>query len=145
MDHIVFLDAGSSELDNLIDGKKSMILRGDDLVSLSCGNVTRGDTLYFIESRTDWNVRARGVVASVYKSGRLSVEESYETIIRNQDKLQLPDNQFYSIAGKQFLILITVEDVEEIAPMQIEKLDTDQTYDWIPVGNIDLVMADQTG
>jgi hypothetical protein len=142
MDHIVFLDSGSSELDNLLEGKKSMILKGGNLINPSYGNVMQGDTLYLADSNKEGKIRAKGIVAYVYKSGKLSVEESYEIVIRNQDKLQLPDNQFYTVAGKQYLVLITIERIEAIEPFQIEKIDLDQSDDWFSVGNIDLIMAD---
>jgi hypothetical protein len=37
-------------------------------------------------------------------------------IIRNQDKLVLPDKLFYKWAGKKYLVLIGVRDVEKLHP-----------------------------
>ena len=113
MDHVVCLDAGAKELENLINGNKSMILRGADERDLPYGSVKEGDILYFISCIGDGEVKARGIVSSVYNSERLSVEESFETIIRNQDKLQLPDKQFERWAGKKYLVLIGIEDIED--------------------------------
>ncbi len=50
MDHVVCLDEGANELENLVKGNKSMILRGSDVKDLPYGNVYEGDTLYFISS-----------------------------------------------------------------------------------------------
>ena len=132
MDHIVCLDAGAKELENLINGQKSMILRGDDLINVPHGEVKEGDILYFINSSLGQEVTARAVVTSVYNSGKLSVEESFETIIRNQDKLQLPDRQFESLAGKKYLVLIVLDNIEYIEPFCVDKAIIADYDGWLP-------------
>jgi hypothetical protein len=139
MDHVVCLEASARELENLINGNKSMILRGADVKDLIYGSVTEGDTLYFMNSTSEGEVKARGIVSYVYNSERLSVEESFETIIRNQDKLQLPDQQFERWAGKRYLILIELNDIQEIEPFIIDRTRFSFPDDWLSVGNIDLV------
>jgi len=139
MDHVVCLDAGAQELENLVKGNKSMILRGADVRDLLYGSVYEGDTLYFTSSTGEGEVRAMGIVTSVFNSEKLTVEESFETIIRNQDKLQLPDQQFERWAGKRYLVLIGINDIREIEPFRINKAGFTCPDDWLPVGNIDIV------
>ncbi len=137
MDHIVYLDADAKELENLVKGIKSMIIRGASGRKLPYGQVTEGDILYFINNNGEREVKARGVVISVQNSEGLSVEESFETIIRHQDKLQLPDRQFEKLAGKKCLVLIGLADIEEVKPFRIDKANFMLSDDWIPVGKID--------
>lgn len=144
MDHVVCLDADANELENLVGGKKSMILRGADVRELHCGNVEEGDVLYFTNGTIAGEVKARGTVSYVFYSEKLSVEESFETIIRNQDKLQLPDKQFEIWAGKKYLVLIEVTDIEDIEPFNIDSTGFTYSHDWFPVGNIELVCIDQS-
>jgi hypothetical protein len=139
MDHVVCLDAGASELENLFNGNKSMILRGADVRDLPYGSVNKGDTLYFINSTCEGEVKARCSVSSVFKSEKLTMEESFETIIRHQDKLQLPDNLFERWAGKRYLVLIGIYDIEEVEPFRIDKSRFSCPDDWLPVGDIDIV------
>jgi hypothetical protein len=139
MDHVVYLDAGAKELENLVNGNKAMILRGADERKLPHGNVNEGDMLYFINNNGEEEVKARGIVSSVFNSERLSVEESFETIIRNQDKLQLPDKQFERWAGKRYLVLIGLNDIEEVKPFIIDTDKFGKKEDWLPVGNIEMV------
>jgi hypothetical protein len=139
MDHVVCLDAGAEELENLVRGNKSMILRGADISDLPYGSVHKGDTLYFINSSCDGEVKARCLVSSVFKSAKLTVEESFETIIRNQDKLQLPDKQFEIWAGKKYLVLIGINNIEEVKPFRIDKSRFSCPDDWLPIGDIDIV------
>jgi hypothetical protein len=139
MDHVVCMDTGAHEFENLVNGNKSMILRGDDVGNLSYGNVQVGDTLYFINGLGDSEVSGSGVVSYVFKSERLSEEESYEAIIRYQDKLQLPDSQFYSLAGKKFLVFVGLNDVHQVEPFRIDNTKITAGDDWYTVGRIDRI------
>ncbi len=114
MDYIVTLDAGANEIENLLSGTKSMIIRGADEKCIPYGIVHEGDILYFTYNNNCNSIRAKAIVSSVYNSCQLSEEESYEMIIRNQEKLSLPDDLFYKWAGKKYLILIGLKEVKEI-------------------------------
>ena len=144
MDHVVYLDASVKELENLVKGNKSMIIRGAAGRKLPHGRVNEGDILYFINNNGEGEVKARGIVSSVYNSDKLSVEESFETVIRNQDKLQLPDRQFAKWAGKRYLVLIGLDDIEEVQPIRIDKSKFTKMDDWIPVGKIEMISLPQS-
>ena len=139
MDHVVCLDSDAKELENLMNGSKSMIIRGSDERDFPYSSVNAGDILYLMSCIGDGEVKARGIVSSVYTSERLSLEASFETIIRNQNKLQLPDQQFERMAGKKFLALIGIEEIEVIEPIRINIKRFTSPDDWLQVGNIDLV------
>jgi len=136
MDHVVYLDAKSKELENLVKGQKSMIIRGAAGRKIPHGKVKEGDVLYFINNNGEGKVKAKGVVSSVLNSEKLSVEESFETIIRHQDKLQLPDRQFEKWAGKRYLVLVGIDEIKEIEPFRIDKSQFTNMDDWLPVGTI---------
>jgi len=136
MDHVVYLDAKSKELENLVKGEKSMIIRGAAGRKIPHGKVKEGDVLYFINNNGEGKVKAKGVVSSVLNSEKLSVEESFETIIRHQDKLQLPDRQFEKWAGKRYLVLVGIDEIKEIEPFRIDKSQFTNMDDWLPVGTI---------
>jgi hypothetical protein len=137
MDHIVYLDAKTGEIENLIRGNKTMIIRGASGRKLPHGRVSQGDMLYFVNNNGDGEIRARGIAATVFCSGILTEEESFEITIRNQDKLQLPDNQFEKIAGKRFLVLIGIVNVERLTPFRFQRNGFTNSDDWLPVGKID--------
>jgi hypothetical protein len=141
MDHVVYLDAESKELENLIKGNKSMIIRGAAGRKIPHGHVNEGDILYFINNNGEGKIKARGVVSSVISSDKLSIEESFKTIINYQDKLQLPDKQFSKLAGKQYLVLIDLNDIHEIEPFSIDKSIFTNLDDWLPVGRIEECIA----
>ena len=138
MDHIVCLDEGARELDSLVNGTKSMILRAHNEQVLTPGQISVGDSLYFLEGPGITEIRVRGTVSYVFFSDRLTIEESYKTIIQHQDKLQLPDNQFYSVAGKQYIILVGVTDIRKTDPIILEKSCPAGPCDWKTVASIGL-------
>lgn len=145
MDHIVFLDEKARELENLILGNKSMIMRAAQSCKIPYGNVSKGDTLYFVNSIDEGKISARGRVSCVFCYGMLTVEESFETIIRNQDKLQLPDIQFEKMAGKKYLVLIGVEQLDILAPFSFSKIGFEDMGDWLPVGQIEKYILTDIG
>ena len=139
MDHIVYLDAKAKELDQLIAGTKSMLIRGATGRKMPYGRVNPGDVLYFINNNAEGKVRARASATSVFNSEKMSPEESTQLVENNQDKLQLSPQQFKKWAGKRYLVLIEVEQFEEIPPFEIDKSDYGNMDDWLPVEQIEAV------
>jgi hypothetical protein len=137
MDHIVTLDSRANEIENLIRGTKSMIIHGADVKCVPYGLVAEGDFLYFVTDSRSAEVKAKAIVSSVFNSYPLSAAESFEMIIRNQDKLTLPDDLFYKWAGKKYLVLIEVRDVEAVPPFSIDRDALSNADGWYPVGNIE--------
>jgi hypothetical protein len=137
MDHVVYVNAKTKELEKLLEGKKTMIIRGAAGRKLPHGRVSKGDTLYFIRNNAEGVVRARAGVCGVFSSEKLSEDESRSLVNDNQDKLQLEPSELQRWAGKRFLVLVNVEDVSEVPPFQIDKSKFGNMDDWLPVENID--------
>ena len=108
MNHVVHIDAKSNELDNLLRGNKSMIIRGGMGRKVPYGKVTAGDILYFINNNAEGVIKAKGVVSSVFDSRKMTKDESIALVNEYQDKLQLTDRQFHKWAGKRYIILTEV-------------------------------------
>ena len=139
MDHIVYLDAQAKELENLLSGQKTMIIRGATGRKLPHGRVQAGDVLYFINNNAEGTVRAKALVKSAFHSEKLAEAESRALVEQNQPKLSLTEKQITRWAGKRYLVLIEVSGVESIPPFAIDKTNYGYMDDWLPVENIDLV------
>jgi hypothetical protein len=139
MDHVVYLDAKAKELDLLISGEKSMIIRGATGRKMPYGRVNPGDVLYFINNNAEGVVRVKASVISVFNSEKMTVEESTQLVESNQSKMQLTPQQFKRWAGKRYIVLIEVGQFEEIAPFEIDKSDYGNMDDWLPVEQIEKV------
>lgn len=139
MDHVVYVDAKSNEMDKLISGDKTMIIRGAAGRKLPHGRVNIGDSLFFINNNGEGEVKASGVVKSVFNSEKMSKENSINLVEGNQAKLKLTAKEFDRWAGKRYIVLIEVEKVESISPFGIDKSQYGNMDDWLPVGEIGTV------
>ncbi len=139
MDHLVYLDAQAKELENLLTGKKTMIIRGATGRKLPHGRVGAGDMLYFINNNAEGAVRAKAKVKSAFHSEKMTEEESRALVEKNQSKLRLTEKQMKRWAGKRYIVLIEVADVKEIPPFAIDKDNYGNMDDWLSVEKIDSV------
>lgn len=139
MDHVVYLDAKAKELEYLLNGTKTMIIRGAMGRKLPYGKVFEGDVLYFIENKGDGLIKAKAKVANVYCSEKLTKNESEEMVAKHQKILLLNTGLIKRFSGKRYLVLITVSDIKELAPFKIDRSDYGNMDDWLPVENINKV------
>ncbi|HSG43282.1 MAG TPA: hypothetical protein VLA72_09015 [Anaerolineales bacterium] len=139
MDHVAYLDAQAKELENLLSGSKTMIIRGATGRKLPHGRVNAGDMLYFINNNAEGKVRAKAKVKSAFHSENMTEDESDELVKKNQPKLGLTDKQIKRWAGKRYIVLIEVTNVKEIHPFAIDKRNYSNMDDWLPVEKIESV------
>ena len=141
MDHVVYLAAKAKELDLLIGGEKSMIIRGATGREMPYGRLEPGDVLYFININAEGVIRAKASVTSVFNSEKMTKEESTQLVESNQSKLQFTPHQFKRWAGKRYIVLIKVGQFEEIDPFEIDKSNYGNMDDWLPVNQINRVLV----
>ena len=139
MDNIVYLDYKAKELDNLISGEKTMIIRGATGRKLPYGRVFKGDLLYFIENKGDGLVKAKARVKDVFNSQQLTKKESEELVKQNQNKLLLDSGLIKRFSGKRYLVLITIESFQKLDPFKIDRSEYGNMDDWLPVEDINKV------
>ena len=139
MDHVVYLDAQAKELESLLSGSKTMILRGATGRKLPHRRVDKGDMLYFINNNAEGMVRAKAKVKSAFHSEKMNEDESRALVMKNQPQLRLTEKQMKRWAGKRYLVLIEVSDVKEIQPFAIEKSKYSNMDDWLLVEKIESV------
>lgn len=136
MDHVVYVDAKSKELEKLIEGTKTMIIRGAAGRKLPYGRVNPEDILYFINNNGEGKIKASAIVKDVYNSEKMSKDDSIALVEKNQSKLQLTDKQFKRWAGKRYIVLIEIENIQKVNPFEIDKSDYGNMDDWLPVEDI---------
>ncbi len=137
MDHVVYLDAKANEIEKLIHGKKTMIIRGATGRKLPYSRVHPEDVLYFINNNTEGVVTSKAIVDTVFNSEKMSTEESIDLVKKHQEKLQLTDTQLKRWAGKRYIVLIGLKKIEEITSFAIDKSDYGNMDDWLAVENIE--------
>ena len=140
MDHVVYLDSKAGEMLLLLSGRKKMIIRGAAGRKLPYGRVNPGDILYFLNNNAEALVKTRGYVSKVINSDRMSESESVAFVKNHQDKLLLTADQYKRWAGKRYVVLIELFNVEEVGPFAIDKCRFGNMDDWLPVGEIESVI-----
>jgi uncharacterized protein YqfB (UPF0267 family) len=138
MEHLVYCDAKAKVLEKILNGTKTMIIRGSSGKKLPHGRVFEGDTLYLIESNDIMKIKATATVKSVFNSEKMTEDESKAVVAKNQDKLNLTDAQINRWAGKTILCLIEIKDVQPIKPLTLTR--KRKMEDWIRVENISTVI-----
>lgn len=68
MDHVVYVDHNADELEKLVIGEKTIIIRGATGRKLPYGRVNMGDVLYFIKNNGEGVVQAMARVGRVINS-----------------------------------------------------------------------------
>lgn len=131
MDHVVFTEASSREMQKLLDGVKTKILRGAQGRKIPHGKVNPGDRLYLMNNNGDGVARAVAGVKEVLNTEKMVPEQSAALIERFKDELQLSDKQMQRFSGKRYLVLIDVENVRPIEPLEIDKTAYSNMDDWL--------------
>lgn len=137
MAHLVYCDDKSKELNKIIDGTKSMIIRGAASRKIPHSRVFKDEILYFMEKGTK-KITAKAVVKEVQNFVKLSDEEITKTIETNNDKLQLTDKQ-KERWHKKCLCLIEFTNVEKIKPFDFDH--QNNMDDWLIINKIEDVVV----
>ena len=139
MDHVVYLDAKAKEMANILNGQKTMIIRGAAGRKMPYGRVDKNDVLYFINNNAEGKVKAQATVSSVLNSEKMTKEESISLVEKHQKELLLTSKQFKRWAGKRYIVLVSLKQIKEITPFAIDKTNYGNMDDWLLVENIETV------
>jgi hypothetical protein len=112
MDHIVCVDPDAKELDKLLLGTRTMIVRRAKEVPF--GTVNPGDTL----------------------SDQLTEETSATLLQAHQDQLLLTKREMERWVRKQNLVLIAVENTTPIKPFAVDRSNYARQDVWLPIDDI---------
>lgn len=141
MVHLVYCDnvgkKGERVLDKILDGTKTMIVRGATGRKIPHSRVFDGERLYFMEKGSRM-ITATAVVKSVQNHVKLSDEEITQVLLDNQEKLNLSRKQTERW-HKKCLCLIEFQNVEEITPISFEH--QNNMDDWLILDKIEDVAA----
>lgn len=137
MVHLVYCDDKTKELAKILDGSKTMLIRGAAGRKIPHSRVFKDEILYFMEKGTK-KITAKAVITDVWNYVKLSEEEITRTIEDNNHKLLLTDKQ-KERWHKKCLCLIGFDTVEEIAPLDFDK--QSNMDDWLIIEKIEDVVV----
>lgn len=141
MVHLVYCDntgkRGERDLDKILSGTKTMVIRGAAGRKIPHSRVFAGETLYFIEKGTA-KISARAAVNSVQNYVKLTDPEIDQVLSDNQSKLNLSDTQ-KERWHKKCLCLVEFENVEQIGPLAFDH--QGNMDDWLIIEKIEDVVV----
>ena len=88
MVHLVYCDDKSKVLNKILDGSKTMVVRGAAGRKIPHSRVNEGETLYFMQKGSK-KISAKATVTHVENYLKLTEEEIIDTLAHNQLKLNL--------------------------------------------------------
>lgn len=141
MVHLVYCDnagkKGERDLDKILYGTKTMVVRGAAGRKIPHSRVFEGDTLYFMEKGTA-RITALATVKSVQNFVKLSEDEITNILEENQIKLNLSEKQKIRW-HKKCLCLVEFEDVKVIEPLDFDH--HGNMDDWLIIDKIEDVVV----
>lgn len=137
MVHLVYCDDKENVLEKILDGSKTMIVRGAAGRKIPHSRVFPGETLYFMKKGTR-KITAMAAVKAVQNFTKLTDEQINETLEQNQGKLNLSPKQ-QERWHKKCLCLVEFENVKEIAPLDFDH--QNNMDDWLILEKIEDVVV----
>ena len=137
MVHLVYCDNKDKVLNKIIDGTKTMIIRGASGRKIPHSRVFSGETLYFMEKGSK-KISAKATVTRVQNLVKLNEDEIVKTIEDNQSKLALTEKQKLRWHRK-CLCLVEFGGVEKIDILDFDH--QGNMDDWLIIDKIEDVVA----
>lgn len=137
-EHLVYLNKEGKELNKLLDGEKTMIIRGAAGKKSPLGGRAKvDDTLYFVETGGDMSVTHKARISKVIESEKMTKEESIDFVKKYKKELNLSKKQYERWAGKKYLAVYEVSDIEAIEPFTYNR--EKNMDDWIITEDINTI------
>lgn len=137
MVHIVYCDDKEHVLEKILDGTKTMIVRGATGRKIPHSRVFQGETLYFMKTGSG-KISAMATVKSVQNYVKLSEDEIIRTLEANQQKLCLSEKQ-KTRWHKKCLCLVEFMDIQKITPLEFDH--QRNMDDWLIVEKVEDVVV----
>ena len=137
MEHLAYCDDKAQVLEQLLDGTRSMIIRGAAGRKIPHSRVFAGETIYFIKKGTG-QITAVATVKSVQNYVKLTEAEIVKTLAEHHSKLGLTEKEKQRW-HKKCLCLVEVEGVKEIDPLEFDR--QGNMDDWLIIEKIEDVVV----
>ena len=137
MVHLVYCDNKEKVLEKILDGSKTMIVRGAAGRIIPHSRVFDDEILYFMKKGSK-KISAKARVKNVQNFLKLTDQEIKETLEKNQDKLILSEKQ-KERWHKKCLCLIEFDNLEEITPLDFDH--QGNMDDWLIIEKIEDVVV----
>jgi hypothetical protein len=132
MNHLVFLDTRAGELEKILSGVKTMLVKEFDPMKTAAYPINPGDSLYFLRDQDDCAVRVRATVIRVLSLTNRVDENLSQPLKEMQSRLQFTEDQYNYWSEKQQVLLVEFDRAQKIIVVQVAVNIVRDRADWIP-------------
>ena len=137
MVHLVYCDDKEMVLEKIINGSKTMVIRGAAGRKIPHSRVFECEVLYFMKKGTG-KISAKAKVVNVQNHTKLTDDEILNILEAHQDKLSLSEKQKLRW-HKKCLCLVEFSEVKEIKPLDFDH--QGNMDDWLIINKIEDVVV----
>jgi hypothetical protein len=131
MNHLVFLDAQAGELEKILSGVKTMLVKEFDPAQTPAHPINPGDHLYFLRNKEDCTLRVKAAVLRVlFLTNHLSEDLSH-ALKEMQPRLQLTEEQYNYWSGKEQILLVEFGSAQKITEIHLAETKITDHSEWI--------------
>jgi hypothetical protein len=141
MDHLVYLDVESQELENLQENVKDIIIRGASGRKLPYGRVEKEDVLYFANNNGEGLIKGKAEVKSVFFSEKLALQESEDLYDKYNMRAKLKAKATKRFRGKRYMVIVEIESYVAVDNIPFDKSDYNNMDDWLYVEKIENIFC----
>jgi hypothetical protein len=139
MNHLVSLNAQAGELEKILSGVKTMLVKEFDPAQTTMHPVNPGDSLYFLRDKDDCAMRVKATVVRVLLlTNRLDQDLSH-TLKEMQPRLQLTEDQYNHWLTVKPDLLVEFDAARKIAVINLKPEKFKDRSSWIAVEEFSLI------
>jgi hypothetical protein len=132
MNYLVFLDTNAGELEKILSGVKTMLVKEFDPAQIPAHPVIPGDSLYFLRDQDECTLRVKATVVRVLIFTNCMGEDLSHILKEMQPRLQLTEGQYNYWSAKGQVLLVEFGSAQKIGVIQVASNEINDQSDWIP-------------
>ena len=144
MNHLVFLDTRAGELEKILSGMKTMLIKEFDPAQTTAHPVRPGDSLYFLRDNNERALRVKATIVRVLFFTNSLDQDLSQPLKELQPRLQLTEDQYNYWSAKRQVLLVEFGSAHKIGVIQVAAYKITDRSDWIAFEEFSLI-AEQKG
>ena len=139
MNHLVFLNAQAGELEKILSGVKTMLVKEFDPTQTTARPINPGDNLYFLRNNDERALRVKATVTRVLSLTNNSDQDLSHTLKELQPRLQLTEDQYNTWSARKQLLLVEFGSAHKIGVIRVAPYRIADRSDWIAFEEFSLI------
>jgi hypothetical protein len=131
MNYLVFLDPYAGELEKILSGTKSMVVKEFDPARAAGQPISQGDSLFFLRNKDECVLRVKSSVVRVLFFSNCLNEDLSQILKELQPRLKLTEDQYNYWATKEQVMLVEFDQAHKTEVIHVAANKITDRSDWI--------------